>query len=74
MTPSFLYFFQSSSSILNKFGIIGKLVYLSLKVRLYSALFTVRCGALTHITLKFELEYDNAPHRTTNDAEYELTL
>ena len=24
--------------------------------------------------LKFELEYDNAPHRTANNAEYELTL
>ena len=38
-------------------------------------LFTVRCGALTHIPLTFELEYyDNAPHRTANDAEYELTF
>ena len=43
-------------------------------VRLYSALFTVRCGALTHVTLKFELEYDNAPHRTANNTEYELTF
>ena len=45
-----------------------------LKVRSYSALFTVRCGALTHVTLTFELEYDNAPHRTANNAKYELTF
>ena len=44
------------------------------KVSSYSALFAMRCGALTHVTLKFELEYDNAPHRTANNAEYELTL
>ena len=46
----------------------------SLKVSSYSALFVVRCGALTHITLTFELEYDNAPHRTANNAEYVLTF
>ena len=40
----------------------------------YSTLFTVRCGALTHVPLKGELEYDNAPHRTANNAEYELTF
>ena len=50
-------------------------VYLKLlNVRLYSASVTVRCGTLTHVPLKFELEYDNAPHRTANNAEYELTL
>ena len=32
------------------------------------------CGALTHVTLKFELEYDNAPHGMANHAEYELTF
>ena len=49
-------------------------VYTSLKVSSYSALFAVRCGALTRVTLKFELEYDNTPHRTANNVEYELTF
>ena len=37
------------------------------------ALFTVRCGALTPLLLKFELEYDNVLHRTANNTEYKLT-
>ena len=51
----------------------GLTIVFWLKVRSYSALFTVRCGALTHIPLTFQLEYDNASHRTANNAEYELT-
>ena len=43
-----------------------------LKVSSYSALFAVRCGALTYVPLKFEFEYDIAPHRTANNAEFEL--
>ena len=40
----------------------------SLKVRLYSGLFTVRCGALTHVPLKFELGYDKLLQCTVNNA------
>ena len=44
------------------------------KVRLYSALFTVRCGALPHFQLKFERGYDKTPRRMVNNAEYKLTF
>ena len=40
----------------------------------YSALFTVRCGALSYSSSTFNGTCVNAPHRTANNAEYELTF
>ena len=36
---------------------------ISLKDRSYSAIFTVRCGVLSHVQFKFEFEYYKAPQR-----------
>ena len=40
------------------------LVFSIFKVRLYSALFTVRCSALSHVPSPVKLDYNKAPQHT----------
>ena len=45
-------------------------IHKRIKVSLYSALFTVRCVALTRVPLTFELGYDQLQQITVYNAEY----
>ena len=50
------------------------IIFMSLKVSSYSALFAVRCGALSYSSSNFNVTYVNAPQHTVNNAEYERTF
>ena len=46
----------------------------TVKVSSYSALFAVRCGALSYSSSNFNVTCVNAPQRTVNNVDYERTF